>query len=88
MLRVKEIIKATIEDGDADDIFNALKELSTVDVVDFTDKNKNSFEIQSKPNASSRRSIFNLCTEKSWVLTELTPIETKLEDIFRELTLK
>ena len=84
----KEIIKTTIEDGNADDIFSALKTIPSIESVDFIDRSGNSFEIQSKPDASSARNIFNMCTEKSWVLTELTPIETKLEDIFRELTLK
>jgi len=84
----KEIVRTTIEDGDPDEIFKALKNLSSVDVVDFIDRSLNCFEVQSKPNSSSRRKIFNLCKEKSWALTELTPIETKLEDIFRELTLK
>jgi len=27
-----------------------------------------------------------MCVKNNWVLTEMTPIETKLEDIFRELT--
>lgn len=84
----KEIIKTTIEDGNADEIFKSLKAIPSVESVDFIDRSANSFEIQSKPNNSSARNIFNMCTEKSWVLTELTPIETKLEDIFRELTLK
>jgi ABC-2 type transport system ATP-binding protein len=44
------------------------------------------FLLQSKAGTSSRRGVFNLCVQKKWVLTELTPIETKLEDIFRELT--
>ncbi|NNG09074.1 MAG: gliding motility-associated ABC transporter ATP-binding subunit GldA, partial [Arenibacter sp.] len=48
---------------------------------------ENLFEVQSLANTSSRRKIFNLCVEKKWVLTQLTPLETKLEDIFRNLTL-
>jgi len=83
----KEIVKVTIEGSNADEIFTQLQSLDNVDLVDFIDKNNNSFEIQSKSGQSSRKSIFNLCVEKSWVLLEMTPIETKLEDIFRELTM-
>jgi len=36
---------------------------------------------------SSRRPIFSLCVKKGWVLTGMSSIETKLEDIFRELTM-
>lgn len=83
----QEILKLTIEDGDKNTIFEAIKALDSVDTVDLLDED-NRFEIQSKSNMSSRRSVFNLCVEKSWILTEITPVETKLEDIFRELTMK
>lgn len=83
----QEILKLTIEDGDKNTIFEAVKALDSVDTVDLLDED-NRFEIQSKSNMSSRRSVFNLCVEKSWILTEITPVETKLEDIFRELTMK
>ena len=55
-------------------------------MVDMNKDNKNQFEIQSKDNQSSKREIFNLCVKNSWVLTGLTEIETKLEDVFREVT--
>jgi ABC-2 type transport system ATP-binding protein len=83
----REILQIRIEDGDSNEIFQALQTLQAIEVVDFSKKEPGSFEIQSKQNESSRRDIFKLCTSKGWVLTEMTPIETKLEDIFRELTM-
>lgn len=83
----REILKVTVEDGLQNDIFRALQALPTVETVDNHEAETQVFEIQSKQGATSRREIFQLCKEKGWVLTELTPIETKLEDIFRELTL-
>ncbi len=83
----KEIVKVTIEGSNADEIFTELQGLENIDLVDFIDKNNMSFEIQSKNGKSSRKSIYNLCVDKKWVLMEMTPIETKLEDIFRELTM-
>jgi ABC-2 type transport system ATP-binding protein len=83
----REILKVTIEDGTANDIFSALQKLETIETVDFSDHKSAAFEIQSKPGASSRREIFGMCNRNNWVLTELSPIETKLEDVFRELTL-
>ena len=56
-------------------------------MVDFLDRSHSRFEVQSQPDASSARHIFRLCVDKGWVLTEMTPLETRLEDIFRELTL-
>jgi ABC-2 type transport system ATP-binding protein len=83
----REILKLTIEDGDRNDIFKALQTIPSIEVVDFDHKGDCSFEVQSRPCASSRRNVFGLCKNNGWVLTEMTPIETKLEDIFRELTL-
>lgn len=82
----REMLRLTIEDGDRDAIFQALQKIETVETVDFG-KNNQAFEVQSKPGETSRRAVFQLCAANGWMLTELTPIETKLEDIFRELTL-
>lgn len=83
----KEILKAKIEDGDSNTIFTALQTIESVESVDFIKNEEHSFEIQSKENLSSRRAVFNLCVSKGWVLTGMSSIETKLEDIFRELTM-
>lgn len=83
----QEILILTIEDGNKNEIYEALKKLDSVETVDILG-DENRFEIQSKINKSSRRSIFNMCVDKSWILTEITPVETKLEDIFHELTMK
>lgn len=82
----KEILKVRIEDGRAEEIQHELKRLKNTDLIELVDKNLNRFEIHSRSGASSKRDIFNLCVEKKWVLSELTPIETRLEDIFRNLT--
>ncbi len=83
----KEILKVKIEEGDKNEIFEALQKMESIGVVDLIKDSENAFEIQSKPELSSRKGIFNLCVGKGWTLTEMTPIETKLEDIFRELTM-
>ena len=83
----REILKLTIEDGDRNDIFNALQNMDSIELVDFGARENNAFEVQSRPGTTSRRAVFELCKGKGWILTEMTPIETKLEDVFRELTL-
>jgi ABC-2 type transport system ATP-binding protein len=84
----REILTVTIEDGSSNDIFTALQAIPSVALVDFISKSDNTFEVQSRPEMSSRKDIFKLCVDKGWALTQLTPTETKLEDVFRELTLK
>lgn len=82
----KEMLKVRIEDGTAEVILAEIRKLKTVDWAEVVDKNVNRFEVQSRAGVSSRRDIFKLCVEKGWVLGELTPLETRLEDIFRNLT--
>jgi ABC-2 type transport system ATP-binding protein len=82
----QEILKVRIEDGTAEAIQHELNRLKSIDRVDLVDKNLNRFEVQSRSGASSKRDIFKLCVEKNWVLTEMVPFETRLEDIFRNLT--
>ena len=83
----QEIVKVTIEGSqDRDSIISALGELESVGMVDPVKDSENSFIINSKDRLSSRKPIFELCVKNKWVLTEMTPLETKLEDIFRELT--
>jgi ABC-2 type transport system ATP-binding protein len=83
----QEILLVRIEEGPPNEIFEAIQELPSVAMVDFTDRQFCRFEVQSSPDISSKRDIFNLCVQKKWVLTEMIPHEAKLEDIFRELTM-
>ncbi len=82
-----ELVKVAIDDASPDQAFAALQSLNSVSAVDTAKDNKNLFIVESKPNMGTRRDIFKLCVDKGWVLTQLTPVETKLEDIFRELTM-
>lgn len=83
----QEILKVKIEDGDANQIFDALKMLPSVSLADIENLEENRFKIDSKPELSSKREVFQLCVKNKWVITEMIPYETKLEDIFRSLTL-
>jgi len=83
----QEILKVRIEDGSPEEILNELNRMSTTDRVELVDKNLNRFEIHSASGKSSKREIFSMCVQKGWVLSELIPTETRLEDIFRNLTM-
>jgi ABC-2 type transport system ATP-binding protein len=85
--RGEEMVRVQIKDFENRDlVVTALKGLDSVSVVDFVKEAIDSFFVTSKENQNSRKDIFKLCVQNNWVLTEMTPIETKLEDIFRELT--
>jgi ABC-2 type transport system ATP-binding protein len=84
--RGNEILKVRISGPPQNEAFEAMKELPTVDMVDIPFMDRELFEIHSHPEQSSAKAIFDLCVEKGWYISELTPVETKLEDVFREVT--
>ena len=81
-----ELLKIEIGNAERNDAFIALKSLPSVELVDFVDNEGTVFEVHSNKGENSAKAIFDICVEKGWFLAQLTPIETKLEDIFREVT--
>lgn len=67
-----------------EDISKKIRNLASVETISHVENG--TFSIQSKPDISSRKSVFDLCVENGWYLDELAVVETKLEDVFRELT--
>ena len=80
----KKLLKVKIEDGEPGVIYDALRELSGVSLMN---EENGRFMLQQITSEPAERAVFNLCVRNSWVLTEMTPVETKLEDVFRELTM-
>lgn len=83
----QQILQLRIEDGETNVIFQRLQDLASVTSVDILNPAENRFEVQSALNESSNRAIFELCVKNKWILSEAIPLETKLEDIFRDLTM-
>ncbi len=83
----RELVRVRIEDGNRDDIIIQLQKIEQVAMVDPIRGLTNCFEVQSRNEQSNRRAIYQLCVKNNWALTEMTPVETKLEDLFRDLTL-
>jgi ABC-2 type transport system ATP-binding protein len=81
-----DVVRVRIEDGDTNEIFKTLQSIRSVEMVDFSDRNLNRFNVHCSTE-NAKREIFNMCVEKHWILTEMSPLETKLEDIFRDLTM-
>lgn len=79
-----QVLRVKIEDGMMEDIRDKLLALSTTESVDILEADR--FEVQSIADIQSNRIIFDLCKKHGWTLTEMIPFETKLEDIFRNLT--
>ena len=82
----QELINVKIEAENGVDVNKALTALATVEKATPLDNKEGFFRVQSKPDTSSRKEVFDLCVKNKWYLLEMTGIETKLEDVFRELT--
>ncbi|PCH98577.1 MAG: gliding motility-associated ABC transporter ATP-binding subunit GldA [Bacteroidetes bacterium] len=83
----QELLTIKIEGGTGDEVITAIQAIDTVEMVDPISKDNLTLTVQSKAEASSVKAIFDLCVSKKWYLLQLTPLETRLEDIFRDLTL-
>lgn len=83
-----ELLTVQLDTGlsEMNNVSTAISNLATVMTVKPIDGKENYFQIQSKPQTSSKKSIFDLCVDNKWYLLELKSLETKLEDVFRELT--
>jgi len=82
-----EVLKVTIEDGLPENIYNKLQELPTTKSVDIDPSRGNHFIVASNSDLSSKRSVFQLCVQNNWVITEMIAVEKSMEDVFRNLTL-
>lgn len=83
----QQVLRARIEGEAALEVRKALRQLPSIAAAEILDAEAGRFELQSQPEQMSNRAIFELCVQQGWALTELVPFETRLEDIFRDLTL-
>ena len=67
-------------DADVDGAFQNLDGVASVQRTNGT------YELAADSEAEPAANVFRLCADRGWVLTELTPIESSLEDVFREIT--
>jgi ABC-2 type transport system ATP-binding protein len=80
--QVKVGVRADNPHVDPADAFMHLPEVAKVAPADQNGR----WLIDAQPEMDVREAVFRLCVERGWILTEMTPVESSLEDIFRELT--
>jgi len=83
----KEVIQVKIEDGKREEVLSLLKTIPYVIKVDEMQGAAFSYEVQAEKIGDPKREIFKMCVDKGWVLTGMTTFETRLEDIFHDLTI-
>ncbi len=80
----EKILKLSIRGGNTNDVFNALALINGVEGIDILDNG--SFELKSLQEDDIEKAIFDTCNQSHWYLKELSPVERRLEDIFRQVT--
>jgi ABC-2 type transport system ATP-binding protein len=85
--RGKQVMTVGIEGGERNAVYNELKGLGQIEMVDFAEGKDGLFEVRSVDQNSPAKEIFEMCVRNDWYITQMTPVETKLEDIFRQLTM-
>ncbi len=68
-------------------IAEGLRQIEGLQLVSLLDRSSNRFEIQSPSGDEINRLVYRACVQNHWDLLEMIPFETKLEDIFRDLTI-
>tara|TARA_B110000444_G_C18838846_1_gene597683 strand:- start:2188 stop:3117 length:930 start_codon:yes stop_codon:yes gene_type:complete len=83
----QDTIKLRIDSQNIDDVKEQITTIPTVLSLEITNKELGTIMVKSSSNANITKLIFELCVKNKWILHEMTPQQTKLEDIFRNLTL-
>jgi len=82
-------LRVRLQSTNGADVATAFADLDTIAATTPDDSPPASWTLDVDANLDdAAASVFRLCANRGWVLTELTPLESSLEDIFRELTLE
>jgi ABC-2 type transport system ATP-binding protein len=76
-------LRVTVDAPDDADVNGAFESL---DAVASVTRSNGHYELAAAGDIDPAADVFRLCADRGWVLTELTPLESSLEDVFRELT--
>ena len=86
-VRGEQVVRLRIEDAARDAVLAGLADLGDVAHADAVPGTLDRYEVRATQGADPARAIFQLCVRNGWVLTGLQAMETRLEDVFRDLTL-
>ncbi|HJW30283.1 MAG TPA: ATP-binding cassette domain-containing protein [Saprospiraceae bacterium] len=82
----KSLLLVDIEGAPRPEIQNALKQLPTVSGISLSSDHK-LLEVECADSQQTARAVYKLCVAKGWMLLQMSPVEARLEDIFRNVTM-
>jgi ABC-2 type transport system ATP-binding protein len=82
----KSFLLVDIEGASREAITQALKSLPNVTGVGLSADHR-LLEVESTDGQQTARSIYKMCVSREWMLLQMSPVEVRLEDIFRNVTM-
>lgn len=82
----KSLLLVNIEGAPEASIKNALLGLPTITGISESADHK-LLELECMDSEQTARAVFKLCVAKEWMLLQMSPVEARLEDIFRNVTM-
>ncbi len=82
----KSMLLVDIEGPSRQDIRQALLQLPTVTGIGLSADHK-LMEVECTDSHQTARSVYKLCVSREWMLLQMSPVEARLEDIFRNVTM-
>ena len=79
-----KLLKICIQGGEDEDIYNELALIPELENI--ISSTPHHFEIQCERATEIEKNNFDICCQNNWYISEMTPVETRLEDIFRQVT--
>lgn len=82
----KSLLLVDIEGAPRNEIERALKSLPYVTGLAMSADHK-LLEVECTDGHQTARAVYKLCVSKDWMLLQMSPVEARLEDIFRNVTM-
>ena len=79
-----KLVKISIIGAKDAEVYEELTAIPGLENIVQTDKHY--FNVHCSRNTEIEKALFEVCRQRNWYIGELTPIETRLEDIFRQVT--
>jgi len=82
----KGLLLVDIDGAPRNEIQQTLKQLPGITGIGLSADHK-LLEVECTDSQQTARAVYKLCVSKNWMLLQMTPVEARLEDIFRNVTM-
>ena len=81
------LLTLEIKNGSSESIEGIVSKIADIKIKDITESEENHIiNIEYSSELDPRENIFNYAKKSKWIVLEMSPYKTNLEDVFRSLT--